>query len=86
MGCGAHVVRLHRQRAGVFADSDAITLEQLQRKRGDGPAESLDHHLLALDAPLVSLPEITITADMGTYFCQGQPVMNCVSSDQIETV
>ncbi len=76
LGCGAHVIRLHRQMAGPFDDSVALSLADLTQERGDGEPDMLDHHLLPMDAPIADLPQISVTGDMGAYFCQGQPVMN----------
>lgn len=76
LGCGAHVIRLHRQAAGCFTDSHAVSLEQLSEERGEARAEILDHHLLPVDAPVQAVPRIEVTADMAAYFRQGQPVMN----------
>ncbi|MGH1486023.1 MAG: tRNA pseudouridine(55) synthase TruB [Cellvibrionaceae bacterium] len=76
LDCGAHVIRLHRQMAGPFSDKEALHLGDLQEERGEAEPESLDHHLLPLDAPIEQLPLVNITNDMGAYFCQGQPVMS----------
>lgn len=76
LGCGAHVVRLHRQMAGPFTDDFAISLHELSDERGERSADILDHHLLPVDAPIASLPNVSITANMAAYFCQGQSVMS----------
>lgn len=76
LGVGAHVIRLHRQAAGPFDDTRAVSLEQLQVEKDDDAPEDLDHHLLAMDAPIASIPKVEITGDMGAYFCQGQPIMS----------
>ena len=75
LGCGAHVIRLHRQMAGPFTEASAISLAELDRERGEQEPDILDHHLLPVDAPIASLPDIAITDDMSTYFCRGQSVM-----------
>lgn len=74
--CGAHVIQLHRTAAGPFNIERAVTLSDLTEERGELSAESLDHHLLETDAPLEALPKVLITKEMGSYFCQGQPVMS----------
>lgn len=76
LGCGAHVIRLHRQMAGPFEDENALSLDDLQQIRGDGEPSNLDSCLLPLDMPIRSLPEVEITVEMGAYFCQGQAVMS----------
>ena len=76
LGCGAHVTRLHRVAAGPFDESQALSLEELTRERGDGRAETLDHHLLGVDAPVADLEKVTLAETTGFYFRQGQPVMD----------
>ena len=76
LGCGAHVVCLHRTQAGPFFDSDSISLEQLRAERGEGRAETLDHHLLSIDATVQDLAAMTLSADSAYYFRQGNPIMD----------
>ncbi|TQV70503.1 tRNA pseudouridine(55) synthase TruB [Exilibacterium tricleocarpae] len=76
LGCGAHVARLHRVAAGPFDETRAVSLEQLSGERGDGRAETLDHHLLPVDAPVSDLEKVTLPETTGFYFRQGQPVMD----------
>jgi tRNA pseudouridine55 synthase len=76
LDCGAHVIRLHRQMAGPFNDKEALSLDELTKERADDEPTVLDHHLLPMDSPIESMPEVVITTDMGSYFCQGQPVMS----------
>jgi tRNA pseudouridine55 synthase len=76
LGCGAHVTVLHRTQAGPFAEDQAVSLEALALERGERDASVLDHHLLAIDAPVADLPELRLDVDSGYYFSQGQPVMD----------
>ncbi|GAA5317107.1 MAG: tRNA pseudouridine(55) synthase TruB [Candidatus Pelagadaptatus aseana] len=76
LGCGAHVVKLHRTQAGPFEVADTITLDALETERGEDRAETLDHHLLAVDAPVASLPRLDLPEDSAYYFKQGNPVMD----------
>lgn len=76
LGCGAHVSALHRTQAGPFGEAASVTLDQLREERGEGLAELLDHHLLPVDAPVKSLPEMTLAADSAYYFRQGNPIMD----------
>jgi tRNA pseudouridine55 synthase len=76
LGCGAHVIRLHRQAVGDLKDSDASSLDELEQARGDSEPEVLDQYLLSMDTPLMKVPELQITDTMGDYFCQGQAVMS----------
>lgn len=76
LGVGAHVIRLHRKAAGPFKDDHALTLADLASEKGDAEPESLDHHLLPVDAPIASMPQVEISDDMLMYFRQGQGVMS----------
>ncbi|BFM18308.1 tRNA pseudouridine(55) synthase TruB [Maricurvus nonylphenolicus] len=76
LGCGAHVAKLHRSQAGPFKEDECISLAELEAERGEGRAETLDHHLLSTWAPVQELPEIILPEATGHYFRQGQPVMD----------
>jgi len=76
LGCGAHVIKLHRQSAGPFNNDEAISLAQLADTRGDADPELLDQYLQVMDATIQDIPVVEITDDMGAYFNQGQPVMS----------
>jgi tRNA pseudouridine55 synthase len=76
LGCGAHVIRLHRQAAGPFTDAKAINLATLVAARGESDAQLLDHYLEPMDATIQDIPRVEVTDDMGIYFNQGQPIMS----------
>lgn len=76
LGCGAHVLKLHRIAAGPFNESDAVSLEQLQEERGEGLAELLDHHLLAVDTPVAEFSALELPEDSAYYFRLGNSVMD----------
>jgi tRNA pseudouridine55 synthase len=75
LGCGAHVAVLRRTLTGGFKLVDAITLEQLEKMRDEGPAETLDSLLLPLDSALEEWPAIRLNSEMARYLCQGQAVL-----------
>jgi tRNA pseudouridine55 synthase len=57
LGCGAHLSRLRRTRAGAFSFDEAHTLEELQKKAGNAEAlESLCVHPRSL---LPEMPAVT---------------------------
>ena len=76
LGVGARVVSLHREQAGAFRYEDALNLEDLETERGEARAETLDHYLLSMDAPVASLPKIALEEDSAYYFGRGNPVMD----------
>lgn len=76
LGCGAHVIRLHRTASGPFDESQSVTLEALELERGERDAEVLDHHVLPIDAPVAGLQALTLPVDSSYYFRMGNPVMD----------
>ena len=83
LGCGGHVKTLHRSAAGLFDESQCITLEELQahfdeRQAAEGDEAgyaALDAYLLSTDAPVASLPAVDLSANSAHYFRLGNPVM-----------
>ncbi|MGH1470876.1 MAG: tRNA pseudouridine(55) synthase TruB [Cellvibrionaceae bacterium] len=85
LGCGGHVVTLHRSLTGDFIDGNAVTLDQLREelaaldtnetvtKASDG---QLDHHLLPVDTPIKHLPSIQLVEQSVIDFRFGRNVVN----------
>ncbi len=76
LGVGGHVSALHRTHTGDFSDANALDLDDLEEERGEGQAESLDHHLLPMDAPIADMPLIDLDINSSHYFSHGNPVMD----------
>lgn len=57
LGCGGHMSFLMRARAGVFDQSEAYTVEELQAAGANGTLERL---LAPMDAPILHLPMLEI--------------------------
>lgn len=84
LGCGAHVKTLHRSGAGLFSETQCVTLEQLeacfvtaQATTGEvGGYAALDEHLLSADAPVETLAAIYLPQASAHYFRLGNPVMD----------
>lgn len=76
LGCGGHVKTLHRLAAGLFNETQTVTLETLEAAYAQGGYEALDDFLLAPDAPVASLPALSLPEQSGYYFRQGNPVMD----------
>ncbi len=72
---GGHVGALRRIAAGPFDDSQALSLDDLEAERGEQRAESLDCHLLSVDAPVADLPMQELDDNSAHYFKQGQAVI-----------
>ncbi|MAT49792.1 MAG: tRNA pseudouridine(55) synthase TruB [Porticoccaceae bacterium] len=75
LGCGGHVSRLHRSRAGCFTDADTITLDQLAALREGKRGEDLDFLLNPVDKAVGHLMSVDLPESMAWYFRRGQPVM-----------
>lgn len=73
LGCGAFLSGLVRTGVQPFWDQKQWTLDEL-RKINDDPEQNLDDCLLPIEEALIDWPEVEVTADMGFYLLQGQPV------------
>lgn len=81
LGCGAHVIMLHRSAVGHYPSDKMVTLEQLEEKLQQAQTEELspsvylDTLLLPIDTALVDLPVIEISHEQGLAFSHGQAVV-----------
>lgn len=75
LGCGAHVLKLHRSQAGPFRDEQSTTLERLEALRSERAFEELDRLLLPAEAALGHLPEVRLAEASCFYLARGQAVM-----------
>jgi len=77
LGVGGRVEALHRTRTGPFDVANAVTLDELETQfEASGTPESLDWHLLPMDAPLEGLPALMLPEESAFYFQRGNPVMD----------
>ncbi len=86
LGCGAHIVALHRTGVADFKAAQMISeasLRELCPSDGDGVASSdcLDGYLLPVDALVTHLPAVTLTEDMQARFQRGQAFACSAYSD-----
>ena len=81
LGCGAHVIMLHRSAVGHYPADKMVSLEQLESllaKAKDEeilPSSYLDELLLPMDTALVDLPVVEISEEQGIAFSHGQAVV-----------
>jgi len=75
LGCGAHIVALRRTAAGVFSDSDSVTLESLQAEKEQGGLTEIDAHLIAMDTAVSNLPEVRLPEETASHVRNGQAVL-----------
>jgi tRNA pseudouridine55 synthase len=74
LGCGAHVTKLRRTRAGPFGLDASVTMTTLEAlKAGDREAE-MTALLLPADTAVTALPLVRLSESGGFYIRQGQPV------------
>lgn len=81
LGCGAHVIMLHRSAVGHYPADKMVTLEQLEallakaKQQDLSPSTYLDELLLPMDTALVDLPVVEISKEQGVSFSHGQAVV-----------
>lgn len=76
LGCGAHVKVLRRTAVTHYPSEDMLPLHELEAmaEQVDSP-EALDHLLLPLDTPALSLPSLILDAEDVRGFRHGQPLL-----------
>jgi len=81
LGCGAHVIMLHRSAVGHYPADRMVSIEQLEsllakaKDEETVPSTYLDELLLPMDTALVDLPVVEITKEQGVSFSHGQAVV-----------
>ncbi|WP_276755032.1 tRNA pseudouridine(55) synthase TruB [Pseudoalteromonas marina] len=81
LGCGAHVIMLHRSAVGNYPADKMVSIEQLEsllakaKDEETVPSTYLDELLLPMDTALVDLPVVEITKEQGVSFSHGQAVV-----------
>jgi len=81
LGCGAHVIMLHRSAVGHYPADKMVSIEQLEsllakaKDEETVPSTYLDELLLPMDTALVDLPVVEITKEQGVSFSHGQAVV-----------
>lgn len=74
LGCGAHVLALHRCSVQPYREQQMVGLERLQELEAQG-LDALDEMLLPVDSALQSWPKVQVNADMAFFLRRGQPVL-----------
>ncbi len=75
LGCGAHVARLRRTRAGAFGIESSVTMATLEALKANDRIADLDALLLPADSAVDNLPLVSLSESGGFYIRQGQPVL-----------
>ncbi|MFC3033754.1 tRNA pseudouridine(55) synthase TruB [Pseudoalteromonas fenneropenaei] len=80
LGCGAHVIMLHRSEVGHYPSEKMVDFAHLEALVADVAEDEsarhalLDKLLLPMDSALTDLPEVAISAEQGKAFSHGQVV------------
>lgn len=74
LGCGAHLISLHRTHTGGFEASEMITMDQLQQVRDD--EGSIDHFLLPADILVSHFAKKNLSAAETARILHGQDIAN----------
>jgi tRNA pseudouridine55 synthase len=75
LGCGAHVVALHRTRAGSFTDKDSIKFDELIQEKEANGLEGLDRLLCPMDMAVANLPQVRLPEITASQVKHGQAVL-----------
>ena len=75
LGCFGHVHTLRRMQVGPFSESDAVTLDQLARVRAEEGEGALVGKLSRVEAGLVALPALSVSAADAQRLALGQSVI-----------
>lgn len=75
LGCGAHVSKLRRVKAGPFSEADCVSPTTLEGLRARDAFAELDSLLRPADTAVHALPKVILAEAAGFYLRQGQPVL-----------
>ena len=84
LGCGAHVIMLHRSKVGHYPSDQMLTLEQLvallengkkNAPEADEPYAVLDSLLLPMDTAVIDLEEVNISTEEGAFFANRRSIV-----------
>ena len=75
LGCGAHIIKLHRTQAGVFEEADCISSKELALEKASMGLDKIDQHLIPMDQAILDLPEVKLPSSTASYVKNGQSVL-----------
>lgn len=75
LGCGAHVIALHRTQAGAFTEEDCVSTEFLTQEKEALGMQGIDGFLVPMDRAISDLPEVTLPSLTASCLRQGQAVL-----------
>lgn len=75
LGCGGHIVALHRLQAGVFTEQDSVSAQYLLDTKEEFGLDRIDEHLIPMDHAIGDLPEVNLPSITASCVKNGQPVL-----------
>lgn len=75
LGCGAHVIGLHRTAAGAFDQARCVSVEALKEAKKNSGLEGLDEYLIPMDEAVGDLPEVRLPSITADCVKHGQAVL-----------
>jgi tRNA pseudouridine55 synthase len=75
LGCGAHIIALHRLQAGAFTEDQCYSLEALENINTEGGFDAIDDLLFPMDSAVDALPAVVLPSITADFVKQGQAVL-----------
>ena len=75
LGCGAHIIALHRTRAGAFTEQDCVGVETLIQEKENNGLVGLDQFLIPMDEAVSDLPAVRLPEITASFVKNGQAVL-----------
>lgn len=75
LGCGAHIIALHRTQAGVFTEQDCVSRQFLETQKEQSGLDAIDQLLIPMDEAIGDLPEVVLPSITASCIKKGQAVL-----------
>lgn len=75
LGCGAHIIALHRTKAGAFTEQDCIGIEALILEKERNGLDGLDQFLIPMDEAVADFPAVILPEITAGFVKNGQAVL-----------
>jgi tRNA pseudouridine55 synthase len=75
LGCGAHVVELHRTAVSPYQHARMFSLDELESIRAEQGLSALRKYLLPIETSAQNFPAISLSTSAAFYLKMGHPVM-----------
>jgi len=75
LGCGAHIIALHRTEAGSFTEEDCVSIDFLMQEKELHGMDHIDQYLVPMDEAIGDLPEVVLPSITASCVKNGQAVL-----------